>query len=216
MVDYQDPNYFDKGPVFDKMWWVNHHVWATLAMLLNWEFKRPFRMLDVACGKGSLVYYLWRLKLDVWGCDISKHAIDTTPYPLIRDRLFIMDIRKGLDKWVDIGFEVSTCFDILEHIEPKFLDKVISEICRVTERTVFIRMPMADREAPDPHKHGTDEHPSIFTRKEWVERFEKHGFEEKPVDEVLFRVQMIDPNNKVYIPFHNFDTLKLMRKAIEE
>ena len=214
MVDYQDPNYFDDGDVFNKEWWVNHHVWATLAMLLNWELKRPFRMLDVGCGKGSLVYHLWQLKLDAWGCDISKYAIESTPYPLIRDRLFIIDLRKGLDRWVDIGFAATTCFDILEHIEPKHLDKVISEICRVTHQTIFIRMPMADREVPDPYKHGPAEHCSMFTRKEWVEMFEKHGFGEQPVDDVLFRVQMLDPNNQVYIPFHTFDTLKLMRKSL--
>lgn len=208
LVDYQDQKYFDDGDVFKKDWWVNHHVWATLAMLMDWQLKRPFRILDLGCGKGSLVYHLWLLKIDTWGCDISKYAVESTPFPDIRDRLFCVDIRKGLGRWIDACFGAVLCFDILEHIEEEKLDYVISEICRVTASQIFIRMPMIDGDIkPD----RTEEHPSIFTRKEWVDMFRKYNFEEAAVDDILFRIQMVDPNNQVYVPFHTFDTLMLNR-----
>jgi hypothetical protein len=75
-------------------------------------------------------------------------------------------------------------------------------------------MPMVQSDEDYNKKYLTSlpEHVCFLDRKGWVEKFEKYGFQEWPVSDLLFRIQMVDPNNSVYQPYHKYDTLFLIRK----
>jgi SAM-dependent methyltransferase len=132
-----------------------------LLSVVNTELKRatparPFRLLDVGCGKGQLSGYLHGnlpllnpgLCLEVYGLDVSDHGVQpgdyfaetlrhlSTAYPGVEwsDRLALISVR---DPWPypDDHFDAVISNQVLEHVGDH--DRLFSEIRRTLKTGGF-------------------------------------------------------------------------------
>lgn len=123
---------------------VSRYLWVveTLEQRAD-ELERPLAWLDVGCGD---VYLLRTLqassrakKADVVaqyvGLDIDEKMLamaKVTAPKSVPVRLVTGDITVGaLDRFADASFDVVTCLEVLEHVQPKFVPGVLAGIRRV-------------------------------------------------------------------------------------
>jgi len=119
------------------------------------------RVLDVGCADGSYVRFLRRRGYDAYGVD-----------------LLFDDAWRGEDEalfktgdicrlpYKDNAFDTVIAFEVLEHI--KDVDKALSELYRVTKKTVIISVPNCE----DPQIFRL----SGFTFHHWADRTHAHYF----------------------------------------
>ena len=142
---FYTPDYFD-GELeghYRKWWWTDVSVWGPRARLVYEAFK-PANALVCGCAKGSLVKFLHGVYgVDAKGFDLSQYAINTTPYPDIRDRLLVLDLALEYLPFGDESFDVVACFDFLEHNDGDHLQHVCDEVARVAKKIILIRSPIA-------------------------------------------------------------------------
>jgi SAM-dependent methyltransferase len=134
--------YFDGGMPghYESWWWTDLKVWEPRAQLIRDTFD-PKTVLDCGCAKGSLVKFLVDLGIDAYGFDLSEHAIETTPFPEVSERLFIVDFATEplpLDK----TFDLVCCFDFIEHNDDAHIGLVCDKIMNLTEKHILIRQPL--------------------------------------------------------------------------
>lgn len=97
-------------------------------------FLNPKTVLDVGCGKGSLVLWLRRLGTEAYGADISDYALKNA-HMLIKKYLSAADVLNL--PFESNHFELITTFDVLEHIPEEDLPQAIKECQRVAKRWVL-------------------------------------------------------------------------------
>ena len=82
----------------------------------------PKSLLDFGCGDGKLIHELKDTKIDLTGIDNSKKAINFA-------KIFTPNttfISKDINKYKPTKkFETITAIEVLEHIHPKSLNKII-------------------------------------------------------------------------------------------
>lgn len=90
----------------------------------------------------------------------------------------------GLDKEPE-PHSVVVCTDVLEHIEPEYLDRVLAELRRLTERKLFVSIaigPSSKHLADGRNSHLIQQKPEW-----WGEKLKGAGFKivkQKPADQV--------------------------------
>jgi len=116
-----------------------------ISHVLRWNFvlrfaKRGMRILDVGCGNGMLAQVLYsnKYKPEIYvGLDIRESALDK----MIKRKTnfeklgLIRDIRYSsswpdADYWSDY-FDLTICFEVIEHFEVQHIDNVLAAICRM-------------------------------------------------------------------------------------
>lgn len=104
-------------------------------------------VLDYGCGKASLK--------DAFPPNIQK--IITCYDPCI----------KGYDKRPDPA-ELVTCTDVLEHVEPEFLDNVLDDISYLSTRYAYFNISLveANKHLPD----GRNAHLNVYSWEWWIEK----------------------------------------------
>ncbi len=100
--------------------------------------------LDYGCGKQTLANTLPEFK--VHGYDPAIEGLDKQPEP----------------------HDLVVCTDVLEHIEPEFLDIVLDDLVRVTRKTLFLQV--ATRPAKKVLADGRNAHLIVEHRNWWIER----------------------------------------------
>lgn len=127
---------------YRKWWWTDDFVWGPRARVV-YELYHPRSVLVCGCAKGSLVQYLCAVfGIDAYGFDLSEYAISNTPFPLIRNRLSIVDAAEESLPYDDRQFDVVVAFDIIEHLDDTGLAYFVAEIKRVAREYILIRAPM--------------------------------------------------------------------------
>jgi SAM-dependent methyltransferase len=112
---------------------------ANAIALPVWHYFDVRKTLDVGCATGFVVEALRELDMDAWGTDLSFWAVEHAAQGA-RGRLRQGDLMEGLP-FVDGEFELSTCLEVLEHMEPRMIPAVLSEIRRVTSKYVVATIP---------------------------------------------------------------------------
>lgn len=82
------------------------------------KYIQKGRVLDIGCSYGFLLYFMKKW-FEIYGCDISKHAIDICKkiFPeLPEDRFWVHNIKQKLP-FPERFFDVIICMDIIEHID---------------------------------------------------------------------------------------------------
>ncbi|MGQ9475739.1 MAG: class I SAM-dependent methyltransferase [Actinomycetota bacterium] len=98
----------------------------------------PIRVLDVGCAKGFQVLALRRAGMDTWGIDISDYAVSEAPAE-VEPYLKVEEYRKV--HFPDEYFDLVLALEVLEHIPPTDIRKVVKELHRLTSRWVWATIP---------------------------------------------------------------------------
>lgn len=134
MIEY-DQEYFERitldltgNPVTDTFKRIVYHSAPIVRALMIKLFLNPRTVLDVGCGKGSLVLWLRRFGIETHGVDTSDYALGHAYAPVKKylSRGDIFDLPFEND-----SFELVTTFDVLEHIREEDLPRTIKECQRV-------------------------------------------------------------------------------------
>lgn len=156
-----------------------------IAHMLRWthvlkHVKTGNKILDVGCADGMLAQVLYVNRFgnnDYIGVDIRKGELEKADErKLKKDQTFIhMDITNDQipidDKWSD----VTTCFEVVEHIPEKSLDFVLRELARTTkdDGVVLLSTPNFDG------KHKAANHVKEYYEKELQDHLAKFFIIEK-------------------------------------
>jgi ubiquinone/menaquinone biosynthesis C-methylase UbiE len=96
------------------------------------DFSPKTRFLDVGCGNGFFTYYFDQM-CDVFGIDYSEKMLELNPVKKTKQ----MSAEKL--EFDDNTFDVVFCHALLHHVDN--IDKVISEMKRVSKRNIIILEP---------------------------------------------------------------------------
>jgi len=112
---------------------------ANAIALPIWHYFDVKKSLDVGCATGFVVEALGELGLDAWGTDLSFWAVEHAAQGAV-NRLRQGDLMEGLP-FTDAEFELVTCLEVLEHMDPDMIPVVLNEIRRVTAKYVVATIP---------------------------------------------------------------------------
>lgn len=154
------------------------------------EKYRPKKTLELACGKNSMFLKAMTKKgIDSYAVDISEYVISTIPEHM-RHKVSLVDINSDNLPFCDKTFDMVISLRLFEHIQN--LDHAISETFRVLKPhgILFITVPTTERIRRGINlrklipnfteviynKDRPSLNYSVFSKKEWIEIFEKHRF----------------------------------------
>ena len=106
-------------------------------------------ILDYGCGKCDLWQALHK-EIEVRNFDPALPGLDARPEPA----------------------DVVACIDVLEHVEPEYLDNVLTDLARATLRAALITI--ATRPALKLLADGTNPHRILEDSRWWVSRLEQY------------------------------------------
>lgn len=103
--------------------------WAKVAqsILDHYQLPQGAHVLDVGCGKGFLLFELWKIRpdLQITGLDISEYALENSK-PEVKDRL-IQGTAASLpfkDKEFDLVISLATVYDLHENDARKAVKEI--------------------------------------------------------------------------------------------
>lgn len=128
------------------------YLWAYLVAGIA-RVERCISVLDYGCGKGTLARALQGVDVIVSEYDPGVPGKDQPPSPA----------------------DLVVCLDVMEHIEPDFVDDVIEDLERLATKNLFVVVStkLSKRIMAD----GRDTHVSLHEDAWWSEAFLRHGFE---------------------------------------
>lgn len=96
-------------------------------------------ILDVGCGDGYLLSFMWNGKRKLFGIDISEKALELAKKRLPKDVTLLNGNIEDLP-FDDHSFDVVTCTHTLEHV--RNLEKSCLELKRVTRNQLIVLVPV--------------------------------------------------------------------------
>lgn len=116
-------------------------VWFKDVTLAWNKMFQPKNMLDVGCGRGTVVTYARDAGIEAFGFDFSEWAVsDEGRYPRCKkDWVTVHDATKPWP-YPDNTFDFLTALDLWEHIYIDDLDFVVSEMFRVANKWIFLQI----------------------------------------------------------------------------
>ncbi len=134
----------------------------TLHQLIN-EINPNHRILDFGCGPGVMIDHMSDSGFYYIGCDYSSEArqLYVDKYGKYPERYI-----DGLDKIKDQKFDLFLSFDVFEHMTDGQIDSIMVETDNIPCWFVNISR---DRRTPG--------HINIKNDQQWIEFFQKRGFE---------------------------------------
>lgn len=123
---------------------------------------RPETVLDAGCALGFLVEALRQRGVRAEGIDVSEYAISNA-HESVREH-----VRVGsLTETIDGRFDLVTCIEVIEHVDPTEVDAVLRNITSVTDALLLSSTPM-DFEEPT--------HLNVQPPEYWATRLAELGF----------------------------------------
>jgi ubiquinone/menaquinone biosynthesis C-methylase UbiE len=95
------------------------------------------RILDIGCGRGELALHCAGKKAHVWGIDYARAALELAGEAVseageqIRRRISLMQVDARQLPFESESMDVAFMLDVVEHLEPKELDRALQEARRV-------------------------------------------------------------------------------------
>jgi SAM-dependent methyltransferase len=140
-------------------------MWLSLFATVADEIIRVFRpstVLDAGCAIGLLVESLWDRGVRAQGIDVSRYAI-AHARPDMRRYCHL----GSLVDQIQGSFDLVTCIEVLEHLNPADAATAIANMCRVTDTILFSSTP-SDFDEPT--------HVNICPPIVWIDLFAAQGF----------------------------------------
>lgn len=115
--------------------------WFRFAVEAWKQMFNPKTMLDVGCGRGTVVAYARDVGIEAFGFDFSKWAVsDEGRYPRCkREWLEVHDATKPWP-YPDNSLDFIIALDLYEHIYLDDLEFVIKEMYRVADKWIFLQI----------------------------------------------------------------------------
>lgn len=137
---------------------------AKLVVPILRSLVSPRSVLDVGCGDGT-----W---LSHWGSSLLKVGVEseTSDTALVSHDIHVLrcDLNRGLPEDIlNKRFDIVTCFEVAEHLSPDAADKLIVDLCRVSDVVCF--------SAATPGQGGVD-HINERPFSHWHNLFNRQGF----------------------------------------
>lgn len=121
-------------------------LWAPIERLALADRTQPVRVLDVACGDGSVVRSLARrarrarLPIEFSACDVSELAIEFAAEASRREglpeiRFFVRDVCGGT---IPTGFDVITCTLFLHHLLIDDAERLLTGMSEAAGRLLLV------------------------------------------------------------------------------
>jgi len=156
----------------------------------------PRNMLDVGCGRGTIVAYSRANRIEAYGFDFSDWALTEGLYSGCNPEW--VKVHDATKPWPypDHSFDLVTSLDFFEHIFIDDLDFVESELSRVSRRWCFLLIAVSGsgglqgkepsgyiirKGQPVPielEANAVAGHVTVMPRSWWVERFKALGWTE--------------------------------------
>ncbi|MCA9541291.1 MAG: class I SAM-dependent methyltransferase [Myxococcales bacterium] len=99
--------------------------------------------LDVGCGPGVLLERLPVAR--AYGTDLGRRGLRHVRRPAVRSSIFALPFR-------DAAFDLVTCTEVLEHLDPAEVPAAVAELYRVAARHVLITVPHAEQLLESSHR----------------------------------------------------------------
>jgi SAM-dependent methyltransferase len=127
---------------------------ADIAAYCVWRHFSVRTVLDVGCARGYLVEALRDLGLDAEGSDVSAYAVEHAA-PGAIGRVRQGNLTEGLP-YGDAAFDLVTCLETLEHLEPHAVAGALAELRRVCGGVLVASIPSfgPNPSGPDGHLDG--------------------------------------------------------------
>lgn len=122
----------------------------------------PASALDAGCAMGFLVEALRDRGVDARGIDISDYAIAQARKD-VRPHLRVADLTAPLDGHWDL----ITCIEVLEHMEPDDAARAVANLCAHTDDVLL---------SSTPHDHREATHVNVQPLERWIEIFLRNDF----------------------------------------
>ncbi len=95
----------------------------------------PRRVLDLGCGPGFLMQFLYELGVDVEGVDYAESSLTLAP-PDMRERIRIGSITEPQVE--PRSFDLVICREVLEHMTVIQVQETVQQICRASSRFAYV------------------------------------------------------------------------------
>lgn len=107
------------------------------------EVFNPKLVLDVGCGPGALMYFLYELRIKSYGIDFSSLSKELAP-PEVRDNIVVAPVTEYYDFGLD--FDLVICRELLEHLTVLQVRKAVGVLAKYTSKYLYV----TTRFHPDP------------------------------------------------------------------
>ena len=160
-----DENYYKKHcgelPYERSEHWIN--FFGGIARRIADDFQ-PQTTLDAGCAIGLLVEALQQNGVEAYGFDVSEWAIKQMPSRYAR---FVKKDSILNSKAFEKKFDLVTCIEVLEHLQPSEADIAVENLCSWGNIVIFTS-------SPDDYAETT--HFNVQQPGYWAEKFAQNGF----------------------------------------
>jgi len=95
----------------------------------------PTRALDVGCGPGFLMYFLYELGVEVHGIDYSEATVELAPAE-VRGKIVVASVTES--HVPDQSYDLVICREVMEHLTVVQIRATLAAICRASSRFVYL------------------------------------------------------------------------------
>lgn len=153
-------NYSDQPYERSEIW---RNFFGGIARRIAADFQ-PKTTLDAGCAIGLLVEALRENGVESYGFDVSEWAVKQMPgeYTDFVKRDSVLN-PKAFEK----KFDLVTCIEVLEHLQPSEADAAVKNLCGWGDIVIFTS-------TPDDYEEAT--HFNVQQPGYWAEKFARYGF----------------------------------------
>lgn len=134
----------------------------------------PKTSMDLGAAIGDIVNGFIERGVDCIGIEGSPSCLPYLKCP--KDKILIHDLSKPLPPLPKV--DLVTCFEVVEHIEPEFVDVLLDNLTQLSD-TLVISICC--------YGPTTKIHPTIKPIEFWLEKFEQRGFVRRVEKETLLK-----------------------------
>ena len=111
--------------------------WIDIAkkIIKRYKLNKNSKIIDIGCGKGHLIYELSKFlgPKNIYGLDISKHAIKNSPIE-IKKKIRLFDARKKLN-YPKRNFDLAISINLIHNFEVNEIKSFIKNIVYISKNT---------------------------------------------------------------------------------
>lgn len=129
------------------------------------ERLAPRTVLDVGCAMGFLVEALRNRGVEAWGIDVSDYAIGRV-HESVAPYCAVARADELLPPTFPPSFDLVTCVEVIEHIDPVPAAAALANLCRWGDRVLF---------SSSSTDYGEPTHVNVKRGEVWAADFASHG-----------------------------------------